>query len=90
MGQHMATIVVLPEEWTSAMRPLQDQCDPTPYEQLEGLFKHDMGQGIEELFEDFDLNPVGVASLAQVHVATHKVTGKRVAVKVSESCGFEC
>ncbi|KAH6913980.1 atypical/ABC1/ABC1-B protein kinase [Coprinopsis sp. MPI-PUGE-AT-0042] len=82
MGQHMATIVVLPEEWTSAMRPLQDQCDPTPYEQLEELFRHDMGAGVDDLFEDFDLNPVGVASLAQVHVATHKATGKRVAVKL--------
>ncbi|EFI28146.1 atypical/ABC1/ABC1-B protein kinase [Coprinopsis cinerea okayama7 len=82
MGQHMATLVVLPVEWTSTMRPLQDQCEPTSYEELEGLFKQDMGVEVNELFEDFDPNPVGVASLAQVHVARHKPTGRRVAVKL--------
>ncbi|KAK0485981.1 ABC1-domain-containing protein [Armillaria novae-zelandiae] len=74
LGQHM--------EWTSTMRPLQDQCEPTPYENLEGLFLSDMGASIDELFADFDPNPIGVASLAQVHVGHHKASGKRVAVKL--------
>lgn len=64
------------------MRPLQDQCEPTPYEDIETLFKSDMGASIEELFDDFDPNPIGVASLAQVHIGTHKPSRKRVAVKV--------
>ncbi len=35
-----------------------------------------------EIFETFDENPVGTASLAQVHRATLKSTGETVAVKV--------
>ncbi|KAH8119414.1 ABC1-domain-containing protein [Phellopilus nigrolimitatus] len=82
LGQHMSSLVVLPKEWTSAMRPLQDQCYPTPYEDLEGLFLADIGKPIEELFDEFNPTPLGVASLAQVHSARDKETGKRVAVKL--------
>ena len=75
---------MLPKEWTDVMRVLQDQCNPTPYEDLERLFITDMGQGIEEIFDDFNPNPIGVASLAQVHVGRYKKTGQLVAVKVSQ------
>lgn len=37
--------------------------------------------GSSDLFEDFDPEPVGVASLAQVHVARLRETGEYVAVK---------
>uniref|UniRef100_A0A0W0FH10 Putative ABC1-domain-containing protein n=1 Tax=Moniliophthora roreri TaxID=221103 RepID=A0A0W0FH10_MONRR len=61
---------------------LQDQCDPTPYEDVEALFLSDMGQSISDLFDDFEPNPIGVASLAQVHVGHHRESGKKVAVKL--------
>ncbi|KAF9241541.1 ABC1-domain-containing protein [Melanogaster broomeanus] len=82
LGQHVASLVVLPKEWTSTMRPLQDKCDPTRYEDVEALFLSDMGKPIGELFEDFDPVPIGVASLAQVHVGKHRGSGKKVAVKL--------
>ncbi|KIM91824.1 hypothetical protein PILCRDRAFT_809790 [Piloderma croceum F 1598] len=82
LGQHMASLVVLPVEWTSTMRPLQDKCDPTPYDDLRGLFLSDMGVPISELFDNFDPEPIGVASLAQVHVGRHRESGKQVAVKL--------
>lgn len=82
MGQHMASLVVLPVEWTSTMRPLQDQCEPTPYEAVEALFQTDMGVSIADVFDEFDPVPIGVASLAQVHIGNHKESGKQVAVKV--------
>jgi aarF domain-containing kinase len=82
MGQHMASLVMLPVEWTSTMRPLQDQCEPTPYEDVEKLFLKDMGVPISELFDRFDPNPIGVASLAQVHIGHHLESGKQVAIKV--------
>ncbi len=78
----MASLVVLPQEWTQTMAVLQDKCEPTPYEKIEELFLHDMGTPVAEIFDDFDPNPIGVASLAQVHVGHHKASGKRVAVKV--------
>lgn len=82
LGQHMSSLFVLPSEWTSTMRPLQDQCEPTPYEHVEALFVSDMGLPISELFEEFDPEPIGVASLAQVHVARLRDSGKQVAVKL--------
>ncbi|KAF9650900.1 ABC1-domain-containing protein [Thelephora ganbajun] len=82
MGQTMASLAMLPKEWTDVMRVLQDQCDPTPYEDLERLFIADMGQNIQEIFDDFNPNPIGVASLAQVHVGRYKKTGQLVAVKL--------
>lgn len=90
MGQHMASLYVLPIEWTSTMRPLQDQCEPTPYEAVEALFQKDMGMSITDVFEEFDPNPIGVASLAQVHIGTHRESGKEVAVKAWPSLKLPC
>lgn len=64
------------------MRPLQDQCEPTPYEDLEKMFISDIGISISDYFDEFDPNPIGVASLAQVHVGKLKGSGERVAVKL--------
>lgn len=65
------------------MRRLQDQCEPTPFEDIEALFLRDMNIPLSELFSEFDPNPIGVASLAQVHIAHHRSSGKQVAVKVN-------
>ncbi|KAH9963906.1 ABC1-domain-containing protein [Russula dissimulans] len=82
LGQHIASLVVLPLEWTTAMRPLQDKCDPTPYDDVDALFLSDMGQPLSEIFDQFNPEPIGVASLAQVHIAHHRKSGKTVAVKL--------
>ncbi|KAG2078980.1 ABC1-domain-containing protein [Suillus decipiens] len=82
LGQHVASLIVLPKEWTSTMAPLQDRCDATPYEDVAALFLSDMGQPISELFDDFDPVPIGVASLAQVHAAYDKASGRKIAVKI--------
>ncbi|WVF69595.1 hypothetical protein IAT40_004373 [Kwoniella sp. CBS 6097] len=85
LGQHVAAVQVLPKEWTSTMTPLQDQCFPTPTEEINDMLKSDLGLSINDLFEDFEDRPIGVASLAQVHRATDKRTGRRVAVKVQHA-----
>ncbi|TBU26458.1 ABC1-domain-containing protein [Dichomitus squalens] len=82
LGQHMASVAVLPPEWTRTMRPLQDQCEPTEYENLERMFVSDIGVSIAEYFDEFDPKPIGVASLAQVHVGRLKGSGEKVAVKL--------
>lgn len=64
------------------MRPLQDQCFPTPLDEIQALFLHDIGEPIQDLFDEFSEEPIGVASLAQVHTATDKISGRKVAVKV--------
>ena len=70
------------------MRPLQDQCEPTPFEDIQKLFITDIGKPLDEIFEDFNPEPVGVASLAQVHMARLKENGQEVAVKVCR--GYTC
>lgn len=82
IGQHIAALTYLfPEEWTSTMIPLQDKCPTTPYEEIERLFIEDEGKTIEQIFVSFDREPLGTASLAQVHRA-ELLDGTKVAVKV--------
>ncbi|CCO26215.1 ABC1 family protein YLR253W [Rhizoctonia solani AG-1 IB] len=59
-----------------------DQCYPTPIEDVKKLFLQDTGISLEDQFSEFDETPIGVASLAQVHIARDRVTGQQVAVKL--------
>ena len=73
LGQHITALTyLLPPEWTNTMLPLQDKCPQSSLEEIEKLFENDLGKKMSDLFIEFDPNPVGVASLAQVHIATLK------------------
>lgn len=85
LGQHVAAVQVLPPEWTQTMTPLQDQCFPTPLEETDAMLREDLGKGINDLFTDFEPLPIGVASLAQVHRAIDRRSGRSVAVKVQHA-----
>ena len=64
------------------MKPLQDQCFATPLSEIHALFLSDIGAPLTTFFSTFDPVPIGVASLAQVHVATERGTGRKCAVKI--------
>lgn len=82
LGQHITALTyLLPPEWTNTMIPLQDQCPRSSMEEIEELFVKDLGRPLTDVFSEFSPDPVGVASLAQVHIARLK-NGEKVAVKV--------
>ncbi|KAL9052211.1 MAG: hypothetical protein Q9162_005536 [Coniocarpon cinnabarinum] len=83
LGQHLCSLnYLLPSEWCNTFIPLQDQCPVTPYSEIRALIEHDTGQPISEVFVEFEEEPLGAASLAQVHRAVDKQSGEKVAVKI--------
>jgi len=83
-GQVISTRVDLfPEQYTSRLASLQDSLDPMPVEVVKEVVKRELLQGedIETIFSSFDTEPLGSASIAQVHRAT-LLDGRQVAVKV--------
>ncbi|KAI8871725.1 ABC1-domain-containing protein, partial [Ramicandelaber brevisporus] len=88
LGQHLAALTyVLPREWTEPMAALQDKCQTTPFEDVEQLLLTELGiERLDDVFESFEREPVGTASLAQVHRATASAqpnnATRAVAVKI--------
>ncbi|KAF5026200.1 hypothetical protein F66182_1764 [Fusarium sp. NRRL 66182] len=83
LGQHLSAMnYLLPEEWTNTFIPLQDKCPVSPFDSIEDMFRKDTGEELWDYFSDFSPEPIGAASLAQVHLATIKDSNRKVAVKV--------
>ena len=73
---------VLPKEYTETLKILQDKCLRRQSDgEIDEMFMQDLGQTPDQLFKEFDREPIAAASLAQVFKATTDA-GKRVAVKV--------
>ncbi|CAH0005010.1 unnamed protein product [Clonostachys byssicola] len=83
LGQHLSAMnYLLPTEWTTTFIPLQDKCPVSPFHLIQDMYQHDTGVGLWDYFSEFSTDPIGAASLAQVHLATIRETGRKVAVKV--------
>ena len=75
-GEHF-----LPEEVTEALHTLEDQTTSLEWPAIERVLKAELGEGrLSEL--DIDPEPIGAASLGQVHRAVRRSDGLELVLKV--------
>src|SRR5262245_60974945 len=72
---------ILPPDIIAELRSLQDDVRPFSYEEVERTIQEELGLTIEQLFVEFERQPLAAASIGQVHRAVLP-NGRRVAVKV--------
>jgi ubiquinone biosynthesis protein len=72
---------ILPEDVLEEFQTLQDHVPPMPFEDVRWVVEDEMQRPLEELFEEFEREPLGSASIAQVHGA-RLASGQQVAVKL--------
>ncbi|XP_054272474.1 aarF domain-containing kinase 1 [Macrosteles quadrilineatus] len=82
VGQHIGALdYLVPPEYVTTMKVLHSHAPTSPLSEVYRVIREDLKVNPEELFESIDPEPLGAASLAQVHKATMR-DGKVVAVKV--------
>ncbi|WP_232702702.1 ABC1 kinase family protein [Halobacterium wangiae] len=80
LGQLLSTRPdVLPPEYVDVLTELQDRVPPADWENARVVLEGELGP-VDEVFDDFDREPISGASLGQVYTA--EVEGEPVAVKV--------
>ena len=82
LGQVLSTRPdLLPKQYIDELEHLQDDVPPMPYEQVEEAIERELKARISKLFASFEQEPLGSASLGQVHAAELR-DGRSVVVKV--------
>ena len=72
---------LVPSEIAKELEKLQDQVSGFPFQQVQEIIEMELGEKLEDLFQEFNKKPVASASIGQVHQAVLR-TGEMVAVKV--------
>ncbi len=72
---------ILPKPWVEELRVLQDQANPVAFEDVRTIIESELGNSLENLFAEFEPEPIAAASIGQVHRALLP-TGQQVAVKI--------
>ena len=82
LGQLLSTRSdLLPPTHLQALARLQDDVEPVPLPEILEVIGSELGMGAEDVFDEFDPNPVAAASLGQVHRARLR-DGRRLVVKI--------
>ena len=73
-----------PPVWVDTMSVLQDECPAREFGVVKQIVEEEfatIGKKMDDVFDTFEKEPIGAASIGQVHRATLK-TGENVVVKV--------
>ena len=83
-GQTAAGLTnTLGDAWIRELRTLENDIPPRPLEVVRTTIEEETpGKTLEDTFSEFDPEPMGSASIGQVHRARLRSTGREVAVKV--------
>ena len=73
---------MLPAPIQEVLQRVQDSADYMPAWQRDQVLKANLGTEWSELFSEFEDKPIAAASIGQVHGATLKSNGAKVAVKI--------
>lgn len=73
---------MLPAPIQEVLQRVQDRADYMPSWQRDRVLVAKLGSEWRDLFEDFEEKPIAAASIGQVHRATLKKNGAKVAVKI--------
>ena len=80
LGQLLSTRPdILPKAYIDVLSSLQDDVPPAPWPESKQVIEDEIGP-IDEVFDEFDTEPISGASLGQVYLATYE--GEQVAVKI--------
>ncbi|KAF9681952.1 hypothetical protein SADUNF_Sadunf05G0056800 [Salix dunnii] len=81
IGQQFSTRVdILAQEYVDQLSELQDQVPPFPSETAVSIVEEELGAPVDDIFDQFDYEPIAAASLGQVHRA--RLKGQEVVIKV--------
>lgn len=82
VGQALSTRPdFIPPEYVAELSKLQDAAPPVPFERICQVICDELGQLPENIFDEFDPQPLASASIGQVHAGKLK-SGQSVIVKV--------
>jgi ubiquinone biosynthesis protein len=75
----------LPEPLVMEFKKLRNDVETQPFDKIQPVALKALGRELEEVFAEFDPNPVAAGSLGQVYRAKLISTGAEVAVKIQRS-----